>query len=164
MNFTYELLYTVAIFSACSLINVILNTFKTIIMYKKNIISSANINAITYGFYTVIVVLMAGTMPLWIKIVATAITNWIGVCISMKILKKFEKDKVWKVELKVPLNYEQQIRELLSTRGVEIFDGLKNEKNILLTCICPSQKESKIIGQIAKAYNTKPLAYQNVWF
>ena len=90
--------YTIIIFSVCSLLNVMLNTAKTIIMYKKQKLSSSVINAVTYGFYTVVVVLMAGEMPLIWKIGLTAITNFIGVWISMVILQKIEKDKLWKVE------------------------------------------------------------------
>lgn len=162
MNFTYELLYTVAIFSACSLINVILNTFKTIIMYKKNIISSANINAITYGFYTVIVVLMAGTMPLWIKIVATAVTNWIGVCISMKILKKFEKDKLWLVKSTISKKYADCVKELLNDTNVP-FSYIDIDKYMIFDCYCATQEDTTKVAEIFKAHDGKLFASENIY-
>jgi hypothetical protein len=91
----------ILIFTVCSLINVMLNTVKTIIMYRNEKLSSSLINAITYGFYTIIVVLMAGDMDLWLKIILTAGTNFVGVWASMAILDRFKKDKLWKVEATV---------------------------------------------------------------
>ena len=41
----------IILFVVCQFINVALNTAKTIIMHKEEKISSAVINAITYGFY-----------------------------------------------------------------------------------------------------------------
>ena len=66
-------------FVICQFINVALNTAKTIIMHKEEKISSSIINAITYGFYAIIVVMTASALPLWVTIVITIITNLIGV-------------------------------------------------------------------------------------
>lgn len=99
MEFNFNLWQFIIVFSIAQLINVILNTVKTIVMYRQEKLSSSLINAICYGFYTIIVVFMAGEMPLWIKIVLTAITNFVGVWLSIVILekvnKKYHKDKLW---------------------------------------------------------------------
>ena len=87
----------IVLFFVCQLINVALNTAKSIIMHKEEKISSTLINAITYGFYTIIVVMTASELPLWITIVITVITNIIGVYVSMLILEKFKKDKLWEI-------------------------------------------------------------------
>lgn len=87
-------LNTILVFTICSIVNVMLNTIKTIIIYKKNKISSSVINTVTYGFYTIIIILITNNMPLSIKIALTAITNFINVWFSIIILKNFEKDKL----------------------------------------------------------------------
>ena len=87
----------IILFFVCQLINVALNTAKTIIMHKEEKISSSLINAITFGFYAIIVVMTASALPLWITIVITIITNLIGVYLSMWILEKFKKDKLWEI-------------------------------------------------------------------
>ena len=96
---TYEKLgfWYVVIFFICQLINVALNTAKTIIMHKEEKVSSAIINAVTYGFYTVIIVMTASSLPLWITIIVTIITNLIGVYVSMLVLEKLKKDSVWEI-------------------------------------------------------------------
>ena len=84
-------------FVVCQFINVALNTAKTIIMHKEEKISSSIINAITYGFYAIIVVMTASALPLWVTIVITIVTNLIGVYGSMWLLERFKKDSLWEI-------------------------------------------------------------------
>lgn len=94
----------IVVFFICSIINVALNTAKTIIMHKEEKISSSIINAITFGFYAIIVVMTASALPLWITILITAITNLIGVYGSMWLLDKFKKDSVWEIVANIKVN------------------------------------------------------------
>ena len=87
----------IVVFTVCQFINVGLNTAKTIIMHKEEKISSSVINAVTYGFYAIIVVMTASALPLWITIVITALTNLIGVYGSMWLLDRFKKDSLWEI-------------------------------------------------------------------
>ena len=87
----------IVVFTVCQLINVALNTAKTIIMHKEEKVSSSVINAVTYGFYAIIVVMTASALPLWITIVITALTNLIGVYGSMWLLNRWKKDSLWEI-------------------------------------------------------------------
>ena len=150
------MMITIIIFTICSLINVMLNTVKTIVMYKKNILSSALVNAVTYGFYTVIVVLMAGgEIPLGWKILLTALTNFIGVALSMMIMKKLEKDKLWKVEATVIYIRKDDVCEMLNKAKVpyNYIDGVG--KYTLFNIFCSTQKQSAAVKEILKAYEAK---------
>lgn len=147
---------TIIIFTICSLINVMLNTVKTIVMYKKNILSSAFVNAVTYGFYTVIVVLMAGgEIPLGWKILLTALTNFIGVALSMMIMRKLEKDKLWKVEATVIYIRKEDVCDMLNKAKVpyNYIDGVG--KYTLFNIFCSTQKQSAAVKEILKAYEAK---------
>lgn len=147
---------TIIIFTICSLINVMLSTVKTIVMYKKNILSSALVNAVTYGFYTVIVVLMAGgEMPLGWKILLTALTNFIGVALSMMIMRKLEKDKLWKVEATVIYIRKDDVCDMLNKAKVpyNYIDGVG--KYTLFNIFCSTQKQSTAVKEILKAYEAK---------
>lgn len=146
----------IIIFSIASIINVMLNTIKTIVMYDKNKLSSSLINAVTYGFYTVIVVMMAGEMPLVTKIVVTAVTNFIGVWWSMVILAKFEKDKLWEVRTTVRSSVAENVACALhdiniSYSTIETIDG----SHVIFNIYCPTQNDSLAIKQILKKFNAK---------
>lgn len=147
---------TIIVFTICSLINVMLSTVKTIVMYKKNILSSALINAVTYGFYTVIVVLMAGgEMPLGWKILLTALTNFIGVALSMMIMRKLEKDKLWKVEATVIYIRKDDVCDMLNKAKVpyNYIEGVG--KYTLFNIFCSTQQQSAAVKEILKAYEAK---------
>ena len=77
------------------LINVILNTFKTIITARGSMIPAAVINALTFGFYTIVVALTADISNLWVNMAITIFANFIGVCFSIWLLNKLRKDKLW---------------------------------------------------------------------
>ena len=94
-----EILTIAGMFFIIQLINVILNTLKTLIMAKTdNKHASAIINAITFGFYTIVVQQVAN-LDLAITISVTIITNIIGVYISYGIMHKTRKDNLWKIEI-----------------------------------------------------------------
>lgn len=151
----------IIIFSICSFLNVILNTFKTIIMHKEEVHSSALINMITFGFYTVVVVLMAGEMPLWIKVVITAVTNFVGVEVSMKILKLFQKDKLWKVETTINVVDKDAVAEMLRNAGLPFnyINGIG--KYVIFNIFCETQKESLAVKEILKKFNAKYFAMES---
>jgi hypothetical protein len=142
------------LFAACQLINVGLNTTKTLIMYKKNKISSANINAITYGFYAIVVVMTASDLPLWVTILVCIITNWVGVYISMWILeriaKRKEKNKLWEIVATIPYNIAlvDQLTVILTNNDIS-FNVVEtyNKKEHTLYIYSKNKHESKFIKE-----------------
>lgn len=85
------------IFIIASIVNVVLSTIKTIIMYDKKKWSSALASGVYFGFYTVILVLMNCSLSLGAKIVITALANIVGVWLGMMVVEKMSKDKLWVV-------------------------------------------------------------------
>jgi hypothetical protein len=141
----------IILFFVCQLINVALNTAKTIIMHKEEKVSSSLINAITFGFYAIIVVMTASALPLWITIVITIITNLIGVYLSMWILEKFKKDSLWEITATVlndnnDIDYiiEKLEKEKISFNMVWTF----NQEEVIFHIYSKNQKESQIIKNL----------------
>lgn len=146
----------IIIFTVCSLINVMLNTAKTIIMYRNDRLSSAFINAITFGFYTILIVLMTGEMPLLIKVLITAGTNFVGVWLSMGIMNRLRKDKLWEVRATARIEHSNQIENCLINARIkytklQTVDGAYSVFNIY----CPNQKTSTAVHQILKQFHVK---------
>lgn len=155
------MLKMIVIFSVCSIVNVMLNTIKTIIMYRNEKISSALINAITYGFYTVVVVLMAGEMALWLKMILTAATNFIGVWLSMCIMDKINKDKLWKVEITVKTDQAEFADRALFEEHIKYSPLPLNNGWYTFHCYCENKQETAICKEIAKSYDGKISAYES---
>ena len=128
----------IVLFVVCQLINVALNTAKTIIMHKEEKVSSSIINAVTYGFYAIIVVMTASALPLWITIVITFITNLIGVYGSMWLLDKWKKEEIIRVfddRFVIVFNqFKENIKSpILKIRDMRTRWGVYNRKNHTIT-------------------------------
>ena len=153
--------YIVA-FTVCQLINVALNTAKTIIMHKEEKISSSVINAVTYGFYAIIVVMTASALPLWITIVISALTNLFGVYGSMWLLDRFKKDKLWEIvaTVKTP-NNRTCLENGLDIEQISYNYNWTNKKDeYIFRIYSNSQKESAKIKELLDFVGAKYIVHE----
>jgi hypothetical protein len=142
----------------CQFINVGLNTVKTIIMHKEEKVSSAVINAVTYGFYAIIVVMTAGSLPLWITIIISAMTNLIGVYGSMWLLELCKKDSMWEIHATIGGGFDNIFKcsSTLDHMGISFVQLPTNDINkMVLHIYSHNQKESRIIKQVLDEHNAK---------
>ena len=153
----------IVVFIVCQLINVALNTAKTIIMHKEEKISSSIINAITYGFYAIIVVMTASALPLWVTIVITFMTNLIGVYGSMWLLDKFKKDSLWEITATTDREHLEEIREYLNLckipHNYNLIDNYENTK-IVFRIYSENQKQSIETKYILDKCNAKYIVHE----
>lgn len=165
----------IMLFFALQLINVVLQTLKSIITVKGTTTQSALMNALAFGLYTIIVVFTAGeftgnyTTDLIIKIIVTMLTNLIGVYISAWILRKFKKDKLWKVESTIVMPYIPNIpysdkknkfltdlKDIIKHYNLSYhYIELERQGEFLFSFYCKTQKESHNLKKILKTYNAK---------
>ena len=146
-----ELLIT---FIVLNIVNVIIQTVKSIATIKCGKFSAAAVNAVAYGLYTVVVVYTVCDLPLWLKVTIVALCNLIGVFIVKLIEEKSRKDKLWKVEATVPraeasrlINYLENSE--LSYNYVDIY------KYYLFNFYCPTQKESAEVKKLLDNFHAK---------
>jgi uncharacterized protein YebE (UPF0316 family) len=137
----------IVIFFVLQLINVILNTIKSIITIKGKPSQGALINAITYGFYAIIVKQLA-TLDLGITVVVTAITNYIGVYFSMWLMDSLKKDNLWVIN--ITTKDTKIIKELEKYNLPYTISNVtfKDKKYYSINIFADTQKESYIIKNI----------------
>lgn len=145
---------TILLFALCTAVNVILSTIKSILTVKGGKFSASFINAITYGFYSYVIVLTsADGMPIWLKMAITAVCNFIGVYLVKWIEEKARKDKLWKIELTVPTKYTNTIDFDLHDVPHSYIE--LSDKHTLFNFYCATQKESVKVKAIANQYEAK---------
>ena len=88
----------IIIFTVCSLVNVILSTMKTILTVRSTKVVASVVNAVTYGFYAIVVKQLA-SLDLTVTVIVTIATNLIGVYLSMWLMDKMKKDCLWKISV-----------------------------------------------------------------
>lgn len=149
-------------FCVLNVINVILQTIKSLVTIKCGKWSAATMNAIAFGLYQVIIVYAVCDLPLAIKIVVVAIANFIGVFCTKLVEEKLRKDKLWKVEV----NVIAEEKDIFIQRLNQSFLAF----NYIDDCGCGwitfnvfsySQKDSLLVKKCMKGLTAKYFVVEN---
>ncbi len=146
--------FATIVFFICSLVNVMLSTLKTILTVKASKGVATIINAITYGFYAIVVKQLA-SLDLITTVTVTIITNIIGVYVSMWLLEKTKKDCLWKISVTTKDNTLVEKLEKFSISYVMNPVQYKKQTYYNIDVFSENQKDSSIIENILKEYKVK---------
>lgn len=146
--------FATIVFFICSLINVMLSTLKTILTVKASKGVATIINAITYGFYAIVVKQLA-SLDLITTVTVTIVTNIIGVYVSMWLLEKTKKDCLWKISVTTKDNTLVEKLEKFSISYVMNPVQYKKQTYYNIDVFSENQKDSSIIENILKEYKVK---------
>ena len=144
----------IIIFKVCSLVNVILSTMKTILTVRSTKVVASVVNAVTYGFYAIVVKQLA-SIDLTVTVIVTIATNLIGVYLSMWLMDKMKKDCLWKISVTT--------KDKSIVKKIENFDieytmypiQYKKETYYSIEIFSKNQKDSAIIKNILNEYKVK---------
>ena len=145
-----NLLVTFIVFN---IINVIIQTVKSIATIKCGKTVAALVNAIAYALYTYIVVLTVCDLPLWVKMLTVGLANLVGVYVVKYFEEKGRKDRLWKVEATIPTEYAITVDDILENIPHSYIRI--SPKHTLFNIYCVTQIESKRVKEIINEYNAK---------
>lgn len=151
---------TLIIFIIASIVNVILQTIKVIVTVKCGKWVTSITNAIVYGFYTWVLVLMSCPLSLWAKILITAGTNFLGVWIVKYVEEKGRKDKLWKVEVAIPNDYSTFAAKDLRAAGISSNSQVMRDWT-MFNCYCMKKEETAKVKEIAVSNKGKYSAFES---
>jgi hypothetical protein len=157
--FEFSLSGFLAVFIVLNVLNVVIQTVKSIATIKCGAWAAAGVNALAYGLYTIVVVYMNadGLGLLW-KAVIIGLANLLGVYVVKVIEIKGRKDKLWKVEATIHSQgiepkYDDCIIALKDS-GIP-FNYIDADKYIIINCYCATQNESLVVKNILNEYGAK---------
>lgn len=143
------------LFIIMNIVNVIIQTVKSIATIKCGKTAAAIINAIAYGLYTYIVVLTMCDLPLLAKCLIVAGANFVGVFVVKLIEEKSRKDKLWAVQATVNTMEEtKEIIALLEEKNIP-HNYIDINRYVLINCYCATQKQSLAVKEVLDTYNAK---------
>lgn len=130
------------LFIAMTIINVVIQTIKSIATIKCGKLTASIINAIAYGLYTYIIVLTNCELPMMAKCLIVAGANFVGVYAVKWFEEKARKDKVWKVECSVPTERAEVFKNWVKERNLP-FNYIENiGKYTIFNIYCYTQEDS----------------------
>lgn len=141
-------------FVILNIVNVIIQTVKSLATVKCGKTVASIVNAIAYGLYTVVVVYTVCDLPLWLKVVIVGVANLIGVYVVKLIEEKSRKEKLWKVECTVP--QENAYYLAIELKNQVPFNYIENVgKYAIFNIYCATQEQSATVKLILNEYNAK---------
>ena len=143
------------LFVVMNVVNVVIQTIKSIATIKCGKTAAAIVNAVAYGLYTYIVVLTMCDLPLLAKCLIVAGANFVGVYVVKLFEEKARKDKLWKVEATVLRGWTKELHAKLVEAEIP-HNYLENVgKYTLFNIFCETQAQSAKAKAILDNYNAK---------
>ena len=133
------------LFIVMNIVNVVIQTIKSIATIKCGKTAAAIVNAVAYGLYTYIVVLTMCDLPLLWKCLIVAGANFIGVFVVKLIEEKARKDKLWKVEATIHRENTYAISQYLKENNIP-YNCFKTSGDCdIFNIFCRYQEESRLV-------------------
>lgn len=154
--FSFELSAFLWVFIILNVVNVVIQTIKSIATITCGKGVAAIVNAIAYGLYTIVVVYMsADGLGLFWKAIIIGLCNLIGVYVVKWFEEKGRKDKLWKVEATVYRGWTTQLHQALIHADIP-HNYLENVgKYTLFNVYCETQADSVRAKEILDKYEAK---------
>lgn len=143
------------IFVILNVVNVVIQTIKSIATIKCGKVPAAVINAVAYGLYTIVVVYTVCELPLWLKATVVAVANLVGVYVVKVLEEKARKDKLWKVEATVTPSDIGNVQAELDKLNISHNCFRTSGEYRVFNIFCPTQKESAQVKTILDKYHAK---------
>ena len=143
------------LFIVLNIVNVIIQTVKSLATVKCGKTVAAIVNAVAYGLYTVVVVYTVCDLPLWLKVVVVGACNLVGVFCVKWGEEKARKDKLWEVRATVYESYTESLHHDLESANIPHNYIPNIGKYTIFNIYCETQVESKRVKNLLDYYRVK---------
>lgn len=145
-----------ALFVILTIVNVILNTARTIITVKGGMFWSSFMSALAFGFYTIVIIYTVCDLPMWLKATVTALANFVGTYFVKWLEMKVRKDKLWMVDVVLTGDQILAAKSYLDPWKIQYIEmPISNSDSSQFHIYSKTQDESRHIRDLLKTYNAK---------
>lgn len=153
--FGFEFSTFLWVFVVLNVVNVVIQTVKSIVTVNGGKMSAAVINAVTFFIYTFCVVYMnADGLGLVWKALIIGVINFVGVYVVKLIEEKSRKDKLWRVEATVSREVALDLIRKLKANDLP-YNYIDINKYYLFNVYCATQAQSAKVKEVLNTYNAK---------
>ena len=147
------------IFIVLTILNVVIQTIKSIATIKCGKVVASLVNAVAYGLYTYVIFFTSCEgIDLHAKALITAFANLVGVYVVKFFEEKARKDKLWKVEATVQnmVHFTNYIQKECEKHFIPYsIINVENVNYVVFNFYCATQEKSRIVKQICDGCNAK---------
>ena len=143
-------------FVILTVVNVILQTARTIITVKGGLFWSSVISSIAFGFYTIMIVWTICDLPMWLKATITAMANFAGTYLVKYVEMKVRKQRLWMVDVVIFKKNLEYAKQFLNESGIQFSEmPISNSESHVFHIYSNTQDESRRIRDLLKKFNAK---------
>lgn len=143
-------------FVILTVVNVILQTARTIITVKGGLFWSSVISSIAFGFYTIMIVWTICDLPMWLKATITAMANFVGTYLVKYVEMKVRKQRLWLVDVVIFKKNLEFAKKFLNDAGIQFSEmPISNSESHVFHIYSNTQDESRHIRKLLKKFNAK---------
>ena len=147
-------------FIVLNILNVIIQTVKSIVTIKCGKGIAAIVNAVAFGLYTIVTVYLMCELNLYLKAGIVALCNLVGVYVVKWCEEKARKDRLWLVKITVPSNNFSALYEEITCKDIPCtYYNL--QKYYVLDCYCEKQEDTVFVTTLCQKYHGKMFASEN---
>lgn len=142
------------VFTIATLLNVVLQTCKSVLTIRASRKVAALINAVAFGFYTVIVKSIAD-IDLMVSVPITVVGNLVGVWFALWLMDKIKKDRLWRITVTVKAEDAKiDIENSLEKYNIG-YNTIQCNGRYVVDIFSYTQGESTLIKEILTKENVK---------
>ena len=143
------------IFIVLTILNVVIQTIKSIATIKCGKVVASLVNAAAYGLYTYVIFFTSCEgIDLHAKALITAFANLVGVYVVKLFEEKARKDKLWKVECTIPVNQVERLKNLFDQYATDIpYNYIDIQKYCIFNFYCATQAQSATVKTLLEQGN-----------
>ena len=142
------------LFIVLNVVNVIIQTVKSLATVKCGKGMASIVNAIAYGLYTIVLVYTMCDLPLYLKALVVALCNLVGVFIVKWLEEKARKDRLWKIEVTVRSAKAKEFSVALNSLNIP-YSFIDIDKYYIFNMYCATQKDSTLVKNVIDKFNAK---------
>lgn len=144
------------LFVVLNVVNVIVQTVKSIATIRCGKLAAALVNAGAYSLYTIVTVFMLCELDLWLKALVVGLANLVGVYVVKALEEKTKKERLWKVEATLPHD-EKTIEQLKLWSDIYNIpcNYIDINKYYVINIYCATQKQSALARDFLERFNAK---------
>ena len=151
-----------ALFVILTIVNVILNTARTIITVKGGMFWSSFIAALAFGFYTIVIIYTVCELPMWMKATVTALANFVGTYFVKWLEQKVRKDKLWMVDVVLTGNQIYAAKSYLDPWKIQYIEmPISNSDSSQFHIYSKTKEESSNIRTMLREYDAKYIVVES---
>ena len=150
------------VYILANIVNVILQTIRSLATVKCGKVLASLSNALAYGFYTFIIVLTAlDGISLVMKCVIVGASNLLGVFIVKLVEERLRKDRLWEIKCTCRTDIAGIIDFELTNNNISHNFYKIDDRHIGFNIYANTQNESLFVKEIIKDYGCKYFASES---